>query len=110
MPEERPPSEFEIEQQSEQELIRRIKEKGPEDPETRDTLITWTREQEERVRESNDPEAAIQFNLKRGRLYSSAGYPEEALKNFESARMQAWNESMDALHKAIMTEMDQLEL
>ncbi|KKS46612.1 hypothetical protein A2567_00825 [Candidatus Azambacteria bacterium RIFOXYD1_FULL_42_11] len=99
----------EKQENAEQRLARLLKEKGAEDPEARDLLDAWTREQEERVEEGSDPAAKIEFNLKRARLYFEAGYVEEALENFEAARMQAWNENRQELYEAIMAEMDTLE-
>lgn len=101
---------FESKESPEQHLVRLLKGKGVEDPEARDFLDAWTQEQEKRVEEGNDLVAKIEFNLKRARLYFEAGYVEEALENFEAARMQAWNESREELYQAIMAEMDKLDL
>lgn len=109
MTEKLPTFESKREEQPEQKLIRLLKEKGIEDPEARSLLISWTIEQERQVEESVDPEAPIQFNLRRGRLYFEAGYIEEAFENFEAARTQAWNERRDKLYQAIMEEMDKIE-
>ena len=100
---------FETKENPEQQLVRLLKEKRTEDPETKEFLDSWTREQEQMVEKSTDPEAPIQFNLRRARLYFEAGYVEEAFENFESARMQAWNEQRNELYQAIMKEMDELE-
>ncbi len=103
---------FETKESPEQQLVRLLKEKGVEDPEAREFLDIWTREQEKQVEQSTGEEyhiAQIQFNLKRARLYFEGGFVEEAFKNFEAARMQAWNEQKDELYQAIMKEMDQVE-
>lgn len=100
---------FETRENPEQRLVRLLKEKGVEDPETRNFLDAWTREQEERVEKDDDPVAKIEFNLKRARLYFEAGYVEEAIENFEAARMQAWNENREELYQEIIAEMDRLE-
>lgn len=97
---------------SEQQLVRLLKEKGAEDPEARKCLDIWTLEQEKIVEQSTGEEyriAQIQFNLKRARLYFEAGYVDEAFENFEAARTQAWNEGREELYQAIMKEMDELE-
>lgn len=103
---------FENEESAEQRLAKLLKEKGVEDPEARDFLGAWTREQEERV-DGLDGEkrlvAMIELNLKRARLYFDAGYIDEAFENFEAAREQAWNEGREELYQAIMSEMDKLE-
>lgn len=94
----------------EQKLIQLLKEKGVEDPETKELLTAWTMEQEQQVEESKDPEAPIQFNLKRARLYFEAGYVDEAYENFEAARTQAHQEGRDELLQTIDDEMDKLGL
>lgn len=59
--------------------------------------------------EADTPEATIEFNRKRARLYIEAGYVQEGLKVLESARMQAWNEQREELYNQIMSEMDEIE-
>lgn len=103
---------FENKESPEQQLVRLLKEKGAGDPETSEFLDIWTREQEKQVEQSTGEDyhiAQIQFNLKRARLYLEAGYREEALENFEAAKMQAWNEQRDELFQTIMKELDQIE-
>lgn len=100
---------FESKENPERRLVRLLKEKGAEDPETRNFLDAWTREQEKLVEEGDDPVAKIEFNLKRARLYFEAGYTDEAFENFEAARMQAWNENREELYQEIIAEMDRLE-
>lgn len=102
-------SSFENKESAEQRLVSLLKEKGAEDPETKNLLDAWTRELEERVEKENNPVATIELNLKRARLYFKAGYIDEAFENFEAARMQAWNESREELYQMIMAEMDKLE-
>lgn len=93
----------------EQRLKRQLKEKGYEDPETQELLLTWTREQEHQVETSGDPTAPIELNLNRARLYLACGYADAAMDSFEAARTQAWNEHREALYEAIMAEMDKAE-
>ncbi|MCK4354837.1 hypothetical protein KAW43_00580 [Candidatus Parcubacteria bacterium] len=109
MREKLPTFEFKKEEEPEQKLIRLLKEKGVEDPEARKLLLSWTIEQEKQVEKSDDPEAPIQFNLRRARLYFDAGYRKAADENFEAARTQAWNENKKKLYQAIMKEMDEIE-
>ena len=95
---------------SEQELVRLIKEKGLKDPEAIKLFDDWTREQEKQVEQSDNYSLEqILLNLKRARLYFKAGYVKEAFEDFEDARTQAWNERKDELYRAIMEEMDELE-
>jgi len=91
---------------SDKELIDALKSKGVEDPETFKLLQKWTKQEERR---GNSPEASIELNLKRGRLYIEAGYVQEGLEVLESARMQAWNEQREELFNQIMAEMDEIE-
>lgn len=99
---------FEGGESVEQKLIRLLREQGPTDPEARQALLDWTIAREAQVEQSADPAATIQLNLDRGRLYLSAGYVEEALANFNSAREQAWNEGWSDLLAAIEREMNDI--
>ena len=80
-------------------------EKGLEDSEAKNLLIKCTREQEKQVEESADPEAKIQFELRRARLYLKAGLEEYAFESFEDAKTLAWNLHKDELYKAIEEEV-----
>lgn len=100
---------IENEENLEQQVIILLKEKGVEDPEARDILIRWTIEQEIQVENSNDPEAPIQFNLRRARLYLEAGLTEGAFENFEAAQTQAQNEHKDELYQAIEKEINEIK-
>ena len=100
----------ESEESPEQQLVRLLRERGIEDPEVRDYLDNWTREQERQVEQSDDyPLAQIEFNLRRARLYFEAGYIDAARENLGDARIQAWNEQRDELCQAIEQEIDELE-
>lgn len=89
----------------EKRLVKLLKEKGPEDPEAFSLLTSWIVEQEQQVERSGNPEAAIQFNLRRARLYFDAGYIDESLENYEAAQTQAWNEGRDELYQKITDEI-----
>jgi len=41
-------------------------------------------------------------------LYLEIGFTEEALEDFESAKVQAWNEYRDELYKAITKEISEI--
>ena len=97
----------EVFENSEDRLIRLLKE-NPQSSEARQALENWTIDQEQQV--ENVPLAAIEFNLRRARLYFAAGHKDAALENFEAAREQAWNEQNQKLYAAIMEEMDRLEI
>jgi hypothetical protein len=94
---------------SERQLIQLLKEKGAEDSEVKEILIKWTKEQEKKVKESNDPEAPINFNVQRARLYSEAGYYKEAYENFEAAQTQAYQEGRDELYQEITEEINEIK-
>ena len=70
-------------------------------------LEKWTKQEERKV--ADTPEASIQFNLRRARVYLAAGYYVAALENFEAARMQAWNENRTELYNHIMIEMNEID-
>ena len=92
-----------------QELIDTLKSKGVEDPETFQLLQRWTEQEEKKVAVLDTPEAPIEFNRRRARLYVEAGYIQEGLDVLESAHMQAWNEQRQTLFDEIMAEMDEIE-
>ena len=94
------------EQQEEQQLIQMLKERGIEDPEVKNTLITLIIKQEAEVEKLNDSVATIQLNLRIARLYFEAGYTEEAFDNFEDVRKQADYEQEEELYQAIEKEMN----
>ena len=73
----------------EQTLIRLLMEKGPKDSEVMKLLLDWTILQEKEVESLNELDSGVKFNLKRARLYYSAGFIEEAKENFADARLQA---------------------
>ena len=101
---------FENKETPEQQLAQLLKEKGAEDSETKSLLLSWTLEQERLVDQSADRlEAAIQFNLRRARLYFEAGYLEEAFENFDDAADQARNEQRSELYQEIVNEIAKLE-
>jgi hypothetical protein len=105
---EKPPT-FENKETPEEQLISILKEKGIANPEAKELLINWTIQQEKEVEASADPEASIQFNLKRARLYFKAGYIEAALENFDDAMTQAWHEERKELYIAIEKEKKEIE-
>ena len=85
-------------------VIKAFKEKGTDDPEAKALFLQWLQEQEAKV--ENDPLAAIEFNLKRARLYLKIGLREEALENFEDASRQAQYENRTELIETIEAEID----
>ncbi|MFA6397617.1 MAG: hypothetical protein WDK96_02085 [Candidatus Paceibacterota bacterium] len=99
---------FENIENKEQHLINLLKEKGVGDFETKNLLNEWIIEQEKQVEKDKNPNAVIELNLRRARLYFKSGYKEEALENFKDALTQAWNEHKDELYGSILNEMDKL--
>ena len=105
---------FENKETPEQQLVRLLKEKGPEGPEYKELLNDWLKKEELKVRELEDEFAAMELNLKISlkcaRIYFEAGYLDDAYENFEAARMQAHHSGMKDLYDAIMKEMDEKNL
>ena len=101
--------ENEDEQVSEQLLIQSLKEKGVENPKVKEILIKWTIEQEKKVKELDNPEAPINFNIKRALLYSDAGYVKEAFENLYAARTQAYQERRDELCQEITEKINKIK-
>ena len=102
-PNEEDPTEFDI-------IAQAIKEKGSEDPETREALIAWTIKQEETIEAIEDREAhalaKIAFERTRARLYKIAGYSDAGLQTLQDAREIAGNERLDDLAGEIALEIE----
>jgi hypothetical protein len=95
--------------ETEQALIVKLREKGPDDPDVHGALLSWCKNEEAKVDEINTSRASIEFNLKRAKLYRAAGYGDDALENLESVREAARNEGAEDLcdeAAAIMDEID----
>lgn len=103
--------ESEEKEPSEQEVIQAFQERGKEDPEAKALLLRLIEKKEEESRQSADfTKASIELNLWRARLYFVIGLKEEALENFEDARVYASNVGKDKLCQAIERRMTQLGL
>jgi len=102
---ERPSFEHEgnSQERAEEELVRRIKEKGPTDPESRTLINDWLEKREQEL--AKDPISSIRFNITRAKFYFKIGLIEEAFENLESALDQAWNEHRDELCEEIEREI-----
>lgn len=105
MPEKIPSSEFSPE---EQKLISALRERGVSDAETKKKLVSWTEAEEERADGLNTSRAKIEFNVKRAKLYTAAGFADEAWNVLESVRMQATNEGENDLYAEAMRLMDEI--
>lgn len=92
---------------SDREFVEGLRSRRIDDPELYKLLKIWTEQEEKKV--ENNPEAAIRFNIRRGKLYAEAGYIEEALDALEGARRQASDEQRTELYNEIMLEMDKIE-
>lgn len=85
---------------------------GSENQETHQLLEGWLKEEEAKVYETYDsgsPQAFIDLNRSRARLYLEAGHIDEALENLKSAALQAENERMDDLWNDIIDEIDSIK-
>ena len=78
---------------------------GFENPDAKKLLEDWTKQEEDKT---GGPEASIEFNRKRARIYIKAGYLEEGLDVLESALDQAFHEGREELVREISTEIDHL--
>lgn len=97
---EKPPEGFEFGfTEQERTLIKKLREKGVSDSETRELLEAWTIEQEAVANQKNTPRANIEFNLKRAKIYLAAGYADAAWENLECVYEQAENEGEVALRQ-----------
>ncbi|MFH0815097.1 MAG: hypothetical protein V1902_03435 [Candidatus Falkowbacteria bacterium] len=90
-------------------LVRLLREKGADNPEAQKLLQDWVIKEEKQVETAIDyPTELIQSNLRRARLYFTAGFVDEAMESFEAARTQAFNERRDELLQEIMNEMEKI--
>ncbi|MFH0890802.1 MAG: hypothetical protein V1856_02095 [Candidatus Liptonbacteria bacterium] len=106
MPERIEISEF---SKAERELIQKLAMLGPDDPETRDSLLAWTQAGEARANEINTSRANIEFNIARAKLYRVAGFLEAAWDVLESVRTQAYDEGEQDLYGLAMRIMDEID-
>lgn len=90
-----------------------LKEKGIEDPETKERLIEWTRRQEEKVAAGATPEvqvlAQIDFERLRARLFYESDYREEGIEAFNDALRIAVQEGLTTVQAEIEDEIDNLK-
>ena len=101
---------FETNETPEQQLIRTLREKGFESPESLKLLLDWTMEQEKMVEQSRDYVGAqIQLNIKRACLYRDAGNLDAARESLEDAAEHAWNEHRDELYEEVVKEIQQMQ-
>jgi len=99
-------------------LIKALKETGPENPETKEALITWTKQGEDRAaveqreaetRGENIHRSNIEFSLRRARLYRAAGFMDEAWDHLEDARREALQADQTDLYEEAMRIMDEMD-
>lgn len=97
------PEEHEV---SEEAVIDALRHLGGENSDAKELLLKWTLQAE---RHEGTPEAFIEFNRKKSRLYAAAGILDEAWESLEAAYTQAWNEGREMLCQDIENEIDALE-
>jgi len=78
---------------------------GVDKPEVFRLLHDWTKQQEEKVANSEDH---INLDRKRARIYFESGYKDAALDSLEAAYEQAWNEQRAELCKEILGEIEKI--
>jgi hypothetical protein len=101
-----PQSEF---SENERMLIAKLREKGLDDPETRELLTRWSDTLWAEANAANTSRANIELNLKSARLYRAAGYHNEAWNSLEAAHLAAHNESAKDLLIQVETVMDEMD-
>lgn len=105
---------FEKQETPEKKLIRLLKEKGVEDPETREILNSWIYSREKEIEKlEGEPYrlAQISFNIQRACIYFQGGYAEEALTDLEETRVQIFHElgEESELYDEVIEQMDEIE-
>ncbi len=94
---------------TESRLIRALKERGPEDEETKKILNAWLDAGEANVKAADKPSANIAFSLKQAELYAAAGFVEGARQNAEAAMEEAANCGEPDLWEATKSILDKME-
>jgi hypothetical protein len=74
-------------------------------PEDLSKLLKYLEAREKEVTSSKE---TLNLNIKIAEIYRDAGLKEAALKSFEDAATQAWNENEDTLYEQLMDEADKL--
>jgi hypothetical protein len=107
MPQPQPKAKVEQEEReiTEAEVLEALKsEDGIEDPKNRELFDRWDKQEHEKV--ANNPEAMIQFNLRKARMFLQAGYNEASYDMFCGARDQATSEGNNDLAARIDDEIN----
>ena len=90
-------------------VLKMLKEKGFDAPETKELVLVWTIEQEALIEKENTAKASILFNVERTDLYLAIGDIDGALECLEDARAQAFYENETELYGEIVKKMNELE-
>jgi hypothetical protein len=87
----------------EQRLIALLREKGPEDSETRKMFGAWSLEEEAKVMAENTSRADIAHQLKMAKFYRAAGGLDSAYEALDHLCQAAWNDgsAQDLYEEAI---------
>ena len=96
----------------ERELIGRLREKGPEDPEVRASLVRWydVAGEEARRPEGNRSRAEIEVQLRLAKIYRAAGGFDSASDALEAVRFGAMNDpTAHDLYNQAMALMDEID-
>ena len=97
----------------EQQLIARLREKGPEDPEAQASLMRWygAAGAEARRPEGNRSRAEIEVQIRLARIYRAAGGFDSAWDTLEAVRFGAMNDpSAGDLYGQAMAMMDEIDV
>jgi hypothetical protein len=97
----------------EQELIGRLREKGPEDPEARASLMRWydAAAAEARKPEGNRSRAEIEVQIRLAGIYRAAGGYDSARETLDAVRFGALNDpSAGDLYGQAMAMMDEIDV
>ena len=87
--------------------IRKIGTDSAEEELAQKILVDWTIQEEAKVGPTSTDQ--IEFNIRRAKIYNSAGKVTEALEVLEDAREQAWNEWLNDLHLRIGIEIQKMQ-
>ena len=102
-------SSHETSETAEEFVVRKLRERGLDDPAVYKLLLDWTINQEKQVEASFDHCASIWFEIRRAHLYLNAEFWQDGLQCLRDALTLAWNLDQDEICTAIQDQLSQIE-
>jgi len=95
--------------ESERNIVTKLREKGPYDPETQALLLQWRDKQEAIAKEANTSRANLKVDLAFAKLLCAAEYYTDALEYLEPLRQAAYDEGWMDLFDEVESLLDVID-